>query len=127
MGSKCTIRMSLGTWSSYRLGARARSLRRESRRRKRLTLSLPILVRVLDGQRTGQEDLAEVVDFNSDGIYFTSPKVHYKRGMKLILTFPYGENAPVQRKFTGSVVRVEHRWIGSRGIAVQLTGDAFTS
>ena len=128
MDSKCTVRMSLGTWSSHRLGgAWARSLRRESRRRKRLKMSLPLHVRPLDGRFEDQEDLGETVDFNSDGLYFTTSKLHYARGMKLEITFPYGENVPVRRKFTGSVVRVEHRWIGSRGIGIRLSGEETVS
>jgi hypothetical protein len=125
MDSKCTVRMSLGTWSSHQLGgAWARTLRRESRRRKRLKLSLPLHVRPMDGHLADQEDLGEVVDFNSDGLYFTTSKIHYAPGMKLIVTFPYGENAPVHRRYVGSVVRVEHRWIGSRGIGVRLADEA---
>jgi hypothetical protein len=128
MSSKCTVRMSLGMWSSDRLGGTwARTLRRESRRRKRLKMSLPLQVRPLDGQPIDGEDLGEVVDFNSDGLYFTTSKIHYVPGMKLIVTFPYGENAPMLREFLGSVVRVEHRWIGSRGVGVRLAGDTPTS
>lgn len=125
MHSKWTIRMKLGEWSSAQpRGAWARTLRRESRRRKRLQISLPVHIRTIGGTLADQEDLGEVVDFNSYGIYFTTSKVHYAPGMKLIVTLPYGEKAPVQRKLAAAVVRVEHRWIGSRGIGVQLTGDA---
>lgn len=125
MVSKCTIRMNLGTWSSHQLGAAgARTPRHESRRRKRLNVSLPLHVRPIDGRFADQEDVGEVVDFTSEGLYFTTSRIHYSPGMKLIVTFPYSENAPVQRRFLGSVVRVEHRWIGSRGIGIRLTSDA---
>jgi hypothetical protein len=123
MNSKCTVRLSLGTWSSYRLGgSRAHTLHRDPRRRKRLKISLPLHVRPLDHRFADEEDLGEVVDFNSDGIYFTTSKLHYAPGMKLDITFPFGENVPARRKFVGSVVRVEHRWIGSRGIGIRLSG-----
>jgi hypothetical protein len=128
MDSKCTIRMSLGTWSSHQLGgARARKPRRDSRGRARLKMALPLHVRPLDDRFADQEDMGEVVDFNCDGLYFTTSKLHYEPGMKLAVTFPYGENAPVQRRFVGSVVRVEHRWIGSRGIGIRLAGDTSAS
>lgn len=128
MDSKCTVRMTLGTWSTRPFaGASARTPRRESRGRKRLKADLPLHVRPLDDQFADQEDLGQVVDFNRDGLYFTTSKLHYAPGMKLIVTFPYNEHAPVRRKFVGSVVRVEHRWIGSRGIGVRLTGDASAS
>ena len=128
MDSKCTVRMSLGTWSTRRFaGAWARPLRRESRGRKRLKADLPLHVRPLDHELADQEDLGQVLDFNRDGLFFTTSKLHYAPGMKLIVTFPYSEHAPARRKFVGSVVRVEHRWIGSRGIGVRLTGDASAS
>jgi len=68
--------------------------------------------------------VGEVVDFTNEGLYFATSQLHYAPGMRLIVTFPYGEKAPVQRKFTGSVVRVEHRWLSCRGIAVRLSSEA---
>jgi hypothetical protein len=124
MNSKRTVRMSLGTWSSRQAGGGwARDTRRESRRRKRLKMSLPLHVRPVDHRFADQEDLGEVVDFNNEGLYFTTSKLHYTPGMKLDITFPFGENVPARRRFTGSVVRVEHRWIGSRGIGIRLSGE----
>jgi hypothetical protein len=124
MDSKLTVRMSLGTWSSRPLGgAWEHTLRRESRRRKRLKIALPVHVRVLDERFEDQEDLGEVLDFNTDGLYFTTSKLHYAPGMKLGITFPFGENVPARRKFTGSVVRVEHHCIGSRGIGIRLSAE----
>ena len=128
MDSNCTVRMSLGTWSSHQLGGTwARTMRGESRRRKRLKMSLPLHVRPLDERLVDQEDLGEVVDFHSEGLYFTTSKLHYAPGMKLDITFPFGENVPARRKFVGSVVRVEHRWIGSRGVGIRLSGEASVS
>ncbi|HTZ98941.1 MAG TPA: PilZ domain-containing protein [Candidatus Aquilonibacter sp.] len=124
MGSKVTVRMSLGTWSSCPLrGAWARTLRRESRRRRRISVSLPVRVRLLDGKLGESDDVGEVLDLNSEGLYFTTSKMHYAPGMKVAVTFPYGDNAPVPKTVTASVVRVEHRWIGSRGVGVELSGD----
>ncbi len=128
MDSKCTVRMKLGTWSSHQLGGTwARTLRRESRGRKRLKMSLPLHVRTLDDRFEDNEDLGEVVDFNTDGLYFTTSKLHYEPGMKLGITFPFGENVSARRKFVGSVVRVEHRWIGSRGIGIRLSDEGSAS
>jgi hypothetical protein len=125
MATKFTIQMNLGIWSSFQTGgAWARTLRRESRSRKRLAMSLPLHVRPLEGRFAEQEDVGEVMDFHCEGLYFTTSKVHYSPGMKLIVTFPYGENVPAHRRFVGSVVRVEHRWIGSRGIGIRLSGEA---
>ena len=90
-------------------------------------MSLPLHVRPLDEHFADQDDLGEVVDFTCDGLYFTTSKLHYTPGMKLDVTFPYGDNIPARRKFVGSVVRVEHRWIGSRGIGIRLAGEASAS
>jgi hypothetical protein len=128
MKSSYTIRMNLGTWSSHQFGGTwARTLRHESRRRKRLKVELALHVRPFDDQNADQEDLGQVVDFHSEGLYFTTSKLHYAPGMKLVVTLPYGENVPVQKRFIGSVVRVEHRWIGSRGVGIRLLGDASAS
>jgi hypothetical protein len=117
--------MSLGSWSSLRPPkGSARKPGYDARRRKRLVMSLPLHVRPFDARHAEKEDVGEVVDFTSEGLYFTTSLLHYAPGMQLIVTFPYGEKAPVQRKFTGSVVRVEHRWLGCRGIAVSLSSDA---
>ena len=128
MKSSYTIRMNLGTWSSHQCaGTWTRTLRRESRRRKRLKVELGLHVRPAEGSFADQDDLGKVVDFHSEGLYFTTSKLHYAPGMKLIVTLPYGENVPVRKKFFGSVVRVEHRWIGSRGVGVRLWTDASPS
>jgi len=129
MNSKWTVRMKLGTWST-KIGGGGNwtpTLRRESRSRKRLKIELPLYVRPLDEKFADHEDLAEVVDFNKHGIYFTTSKLYYAPGMKLMVTLPYGQDVPAHRKFVGSVVRVEHRWIGSRGVGIRLLGDASDS
>jgi hypothetical protein len=115
--------MKLGTWSSSRkLTATKLSWRprEEARRRKRLEMSLPLQTRPLDSRFADKEDVGEVVNFHSEGMYFTTPMMHYAPGMKVVVTFPYAENAPVQRKFYGTVVRVEHCWLGTRGVALSL-------
>jgi hypothetical protein len=125
MSSTFTVRMSLGSWSSLSLPkGSARKPGYEARSRKRLVMSLPLHVRPFDARYAEKEDVGEVVDFTSEGLYFETPFLHYVPGMRLTVTFPYGEKAPVQRKFTGSVLRVEHRWLGCRGVAVKLSPDA---
>jgi len=125
MSSTLTIRMSLGSWSSLRPPrGSARKPGHDARSRKRVVVSLPLHVRPLEARFAEKEDVGEVVDFTNEGLYFATSQLHYAPGMRLIVTFPYGEKAPVQRKFTGSVVRVEHRWLGCRGVAVRLSSDA---
>jgi len=125
MSSTLTVRMSLGSWTSLRPPKGSpRKPGYEARSRKRLAMSLPLHVQPLDARYAEKGEVGEVVDFTSEGLYFTTPHLHYVPGMRVIVTFPYGEKAPVQRKFTGSVVRVEHRWLGCRGVALRLSPDA---
>jgi hypothetical protein len=44
---------------------------------------------------------------------------HYFLGMRLIVTFPYGDNASARRKFLASVLRLEHREGQQRGVALR--------
>jgi hypothetical protein len=95
------------------------SPRHESRRRKRLEITLPVEVRPFDSRFIDIRDVAEVVDFTRDGLYFASCMPHYFMGMRLLVTFPFGENVSTHRKFLGTVVRMEDRSNGLRGIAVK--------
>ena len=115
--------MRLGTWSSTRPSNPQWKPRLDARRKKRLKISLPLHLRPLDPRFAEHEDVAEVANFNSEGLYFTTSMIHYTPGMKLMVTFPYGEHAPVQRRFLGSVVRAEHCWIGCRGVAITFEGQ----
>lgn len=90
------------------------------RRRQRLKVLLPVHVRPFDARFSDIEDVAQVIDFTRDGIYFTTFMPHYFLGMRLIATFPYGDKASARRRFLASVVRLEHRDDGSHGVAVRV-------
>jgi hypothetical protein len=92
---------------------------REARRRKRLKVSIPLHVRPFDARYPDIEDVGRVMDFTRDGLYFMTKMPHYFVGMRLIVTFPYGDNISAQRKFLASIVRLEDRGNDSRGIAVR--------
>jgi hypothetical protein len=112
--------MRIGTWGSSRpAGKSSWKPRSEARSRKRLKMSLPVQVRSTSGQ-IERNDIGEVLNFHSEGLYFTTPMLHYAPGMRVIVTFPYGEHAPVRKTFQATVIRVEHCWLGSRGVAVSL-------
>jgi len=91
----------------------------DARRRKRLKVSLPVHLRPFDPRFTEIEDVGQVVDFTRDGLYFVTCMPHYFVGMRLIVTFPYGDNVAAHRKFLGTVVRLEHREDDRRGIALR--------
>lgn len=95
------------------------SVRREARRRKRLRVSLPLHVRPFDARFIDIEDIGEVIDFTQDGLSFTTCMPHYLVGMRVIVTFPFGERISAHRKFLGSVVRLEERSNGHSRVAVR--------
>jgi hypothetical protein len=112
--------MSVGTWPQFKTATEpARKSPRDARTRKRLKVSLPVHVRPFDARFAEIEDVGQVVDFTRDGLYFKTSMPHYFVGMRLIVTFPFGEKVSAHRKFLASVVRLEHLENDSRGIAVR--------
>jgi len=93
--------------------------RHDSRRRARLKISLPAEVRPFDARFAEIVDVAEVVDFTRDGIYFATCMPHYFVGMRLLVTFPFGKKVSTHKKFLGNIVRLENRPDGGIGIAVR--------
>ncbi|MGD0427951.1 MAG: hypothetical protein ABSC10_14640 [Candidatus Acidiferrales bacterium] len=92
---------------------------RETRRRERLKMSLPVEVRPFDARFMDIADVGEVVDFTRDGLYFATCMPHYFVGMRLLVTFPFGKKIAAHKKFLGSIVRMEERPDGAMGIAVR--------
>lgn len=92
---------------------------RDARSRKRLKLSLPVHLRPFDPRFSEIEDVGQVVDFTRDGLYFITCMPHYFIGMRLIVTFPYGDKISAHRKFLASIVRLEPRGDQKRGIALR--------
>jgi hypothetical protein len=90
-----------------------------TRKRVRLKMSLPLEVRPFDARFADVRDVGEVIDFTRDGLFFTSCMPHYFVGMRVLVTFPFGEKVSAHKKFLGSVVRVEDRTNGCAGVAVR--------
>jgi len=112
--------MGTATWHGVKPAAtRVRKSSAEARARKRLKVSLPVHLRPFDARYAEIEDVGQVVDFTRDGLFFKTCMPHYFVGMRLIVTFPYGDKISAHRKFLGSVVRLEHLGNDSRGIAVR--------
>jgi hypothetical protein len=89
------------------------------RRRERLKVSLPVQVQPFDARFIDIIDVGEVSDFTRDGLYFSTCMPHYFMGMRLIVTFPFGDQASAHKRFLGTIVRMEDRQDGSRGVAVR--------
>lgn len=112
--------MAAGTWPKFRpVVEPAQKTPEDARTRKRLKVCLPVHVRPFDARFAEIEDVGQVVDFTRDGLYFKSAMPHYFVGMRLIVTFPFGEKVSAHRKFLASIVRLEHLENDSRGIAVR--------
>lgn len=92
---------------------------KDGRRRRRISVSLPVHVRPFDTRFAEIEDVGHVQNFTRDGLYFVTCMPHYFRGMRLIVTFPFGDNVSAHRRFLGEVVRLEERLKGTTGIAVK--------
>lgn len=100
-------------------GKRYRTSVKDARRRKRIKFSLPVHVRPFNSRLLNIEDVGEVLNFTQDGIYFVTCMPHYETGMRVIVTFPFGKAAAAQRRFLGTVVRLEERPYGNSGVAVR--------
>jgi hypothetical protein len=96
------------------------ALPKDARRRERLKVHLPLQVRPFDARFIEIEDMGEVLDFTRDGLFFVTCMPHYLVGMRLIVTFPFGDKASAHHRFLGSVVRLEERENGTIGVAVRL-------
>ena len=92
---------------------------KDTRRRARLKVSLPLEVRPFDARFAEIVDVGEVLDFTRDGLYFATCMPHYFMGMRLLVTFPVGERISAHKNFLGSIVRMENRPDGTVGIAVR--------
>ncbi|SRR5579875_1206106 len=93
---------------------------RDARRRERLKISLPLHVRPFDARYADLEDVGQVIDFTRDGLFFQTCMPHYHVGMRLIVTFPYGDKVSAHRRMLTTVIRIEHFENGARGVAVRV-------
>jgi hypothetical protein len=92
---------------------------RGTRRRKRLKVSLPVHLRPYDVGFRELQDVGLVVNFTRNGMHFTTCMPHYFVGMRLDVTFPYGDKVAAHRKFIGLIVRMEDHGNGQTGVSVQ--------
>ena len=100
-------------------GSEDRQAPLDARHRKRVKVSLPLQVRPFDARFADIVDVGEVIDFTRDGLYFATCMPHYFVGMRLLVTFPFGDNISAHKVFLGKIVRMEDRKSGSRGVAVR--------
>lgn len=93
----------------------------ELRRARRAKLARPMRVRPSEPRDDHFEDLPTSVNASKYGIYFTSKKPNYYKGMRVFVTFPYTTaHDPMNSDYLAEVVRIDHMPNGKFGIAVDL-------
>lgn len=107
-------------WSPERAEARGNRVKCDARRSKRLKISLPVHVRPFDARYADLEDVGKMIDFSRHGLFFRTDMPHYCVGMRLIVTFPYGDKVSAHRRMLASIVRVEHFHDGTHGVAAKV-------
>ena len=67
------------------------------------------------------EDLPTSVNASKHGIYFTSKKSNYYKGMRVFVTFPFhSAHDPINCEYVAEVMRVEELPKDKFGVAVHL-------
>jgi hypothetical protein len=98
-----------------------RSSEENRRRNPRARISLPIRVRSADFADDQVDEVRATINVSRGGLYFSSQRSSYHRGMKVLLTIPFrnfvADAGPEER---GEVVRVDHFKDGRAGVAVRL-------
>jgi hypothetical protein len=93
-------------------------VKRQSRRAK---IARPVRVRPSDPRDEHFEDLPVSVNASKEGIYFTSRRKSYYKGMRTFVTFPFSSaHDPMNCEYVAEVVRVEELPNGKFGVAVHL-------
>lgn len=93
----------------------------EKRRGRRAKIAKPLRVRPSEPRDDHFEDLPISVNASKEGIYFTTRRENYYKGMRLFVTFPYtSQHDPMNCEYVAEVVRVEKLANGRYGIAVHL-------
>ncbi|MFZ0415515.1 MAG: hypothetical protein WBE20_07985 [Candidatus Acidiferrales bacterium] len=65
------------------------------------------------------QEVRKIKNFTREGLYFTTNLTHYFIGMKVLVTFPFSDRAPVQNDYLGAVVRMERLTNGMLGVALR--------
>ena len=87
----------------------------------RAKIARPVRVRPSDPRDEHFEDLPVSVNASRDGIYFTSRRKSYYKGMRVFVTFPFSSpHDPMNFEYLAQVVRVEELPNSKIGVAVHL-------
>jgi hypothetical protein len=93
----------------------------EQRRSRRAKIVRPLRVRPSDPRDEHFEDIPSSVNASREGIYFTSRRANYYKGMRVFVTFPFtSAHDPMNCEYVAEVVRVENLPNNKFGVAVHL-------
>ncbi len=93
----------------------------EKRRTRRAKIARQLRVRPSEPRDEHFEDLPISVNASREGVYFTTRRNSYYKGMRVFVTFPYrSPHDPMNCEYVGQVVRVEELENGKFGVAVHL-------
>src|SRR5205823_9582448 len=93
-------------------------VKRSSHRAK---IARPVRVRPSDPRDEHFEDLPVSVNASRDGIYFTSRRKSYYKGMRVFVTFPFSlAHDPMNSEYVAEAVRVEELPNSKIRVAVEL-------
>jgi hypothetical protein len=98
-----------------------RKLPRSHRQRLRVECSEPVRIRAVDGAADHPEDVCRTQNISRDGLYFTSGRLGYREGMRLLISFlQHSDSSASDTDHIGQVVRLDHGKDGRMGVAVKL-------
>ncbi len=93
----------------------------EQRRSRRAKIAKPLRVRPSEPRDEHFEDLIVSLNASRDGVYFTTRRANYYKGMRVFVTFPFvSPHDPMNCEYVGEVVRVETLPKDKFGVAVHL-------
>lgn len=95
----------------------------QQRRSRRAKIARPVRVRPSDPRDDHFEDIPTSVNASKEGIFFTSRRPNYYKGMRVFVTFPFSSaHDPMNCEYVAEVVRVENLPNNKFGVAVHLLG-----
>jgi hypothetical protein len=93
----------------------------QKRRFRRAKIVKPVRVRPSEPRDAHFEDLPVSVNASKEGIFFTTRRKDYYKGMRVFVTFPYSsKHDPMNCEYVAEVVRIEELPNGKSGVAVHL-------
>lgn len=93
----------------------------ELRRARRAKITRQLRVRPSDPRDDHFEDLSSSVNASKHGIYFTTRRPNYYKGMRVFVTFPFtSAHDPMNCEYLAEVVRVEKLPNQKFGVALDL-------